>query len=78
MARPELAGKAQTVLGPVSGDDLGITLPHEHLVLDVSCLLIEPTDDREREFAHQPVSLENIGRIRFKPRSNLDNLQMLD
>ena len=27
-----LAGKAQTVLGPVSADELGISLTHEHLL----------------------------------------------
>src|SRR5712691_3844032 len=31
MRRSPMAGKAQTVLGPIPGDELGITLPHEHL-----------------------------------------------
>jgi predicted metal-dependent phosphotriesterase family hydrolase len=33
MANP-LSGKAQTVLGPVDGGAMGITLPHEHLLID--------------------------------------------
>ena len=26
------AGQAQTVLGPIAGEAMGITLPHEHLL----------------------------------------------
>jgi predicted metal-dependent phosphotriesterase family hydrolase len=29
--RQELSGKALTVMGPIPVNDLGITLPHEHL-----------------------------------------------
>ena len=34
MNGPPLSGKVQTVLGLVEPDDLGVTLPHEHLLLD--------------------------------------------
>ena len=34
--------RAQTVLGPVSGEDLGFTLPHEHLVFDGSAIFTAP------------------------------------
>jgi len=78
MRRLELAGKALTVLGPVSGDDLGITLPHEHIIIESSSNFREPSDATERELAHQPVTLKNCGIIRYFPRANLDNLSMTD
>lgn len=74
----ELAGKTQTVLGTIGGEDLGITLPHEHLIVDASSILKEPSDYRERQLKHQSVTLENVGNIRYNPRANLDSLRMLD
>src|SRR5579864_1463101 len=29
--------QVMTVLGPVASEELGVTLPHEHLLLDLSC-----------------------------------------
>ena len=29
-----LAGRLQTVLGAIAADDVGIALPHEHLLID--------------------------------------------
>ena len=78
MTGSKLAGKAQTVLGPVSGDELGITLTHEHFIEDDSSFFMEPADPKERQLAHQPVTLENAGRIRFAPISNLDNVITFD
>ena len=36
----ELTGKVQTVRGLISPDDLGVTLPHEHLFIDKSITLM--------------------------------------
>lgn len=36
MNRSELKGKVQTVLGLISPEDLGITLTHEHFIVDSS------------------------------------------
>ncbi len=78
MTGSKLAGKAQAVLGLVNGDELGITLPHEHFFEDDTCVFVEPSDIRERQFAHEPVTLENVGRIRYAPLSNLDNVVTFD
>jgi len=40
MDRTELTGKVQTVLGLISPDELGVTLPHEHLIDDGSCYFV--------------------------------------
>lgn len=32
---PNISGSAMTVLGPVSPDDLGVTLTHEHIFINL-------------------------------------------
>jgi phosphotriesterase-related protein len=73
-----LAGQAQTVLGPIAGEAMGITLPHEHLLIDFEVMFREPANGGERGLARQPVSLANLGWVRHNFSSNLDNLQLLD
>ena len=42
MAEMNLAGRAQTVLGVISPEKLGVTLTHEHLLIDMSPLFAPP------------------------------------
>src|SRR6266481_6656659 len=78
MATRALAGQAQTVLGPIAGEAMGITLPHEHLLIDFEVMFREPATGAERGLSRQPVSLANLGWVRHHFSSNLDNLQLLD
>jgi len=78
MPNSPLAGQAQTVLGPIAGEAMGITLPHEHLLIDFEVMFKEPASGSERGLARQPVSLANLGWVRQHFSSNLDNLQLLD
>lgn len=73
-----MVGKVQTVLGIIDAEDLGVTLPHEHLLIDMSVWFKEPDASSEKLLAYQPVSLENLGWIRYRPFSNLDNVRLLD
>jgi len=73
-----LSGQAQTVLGPIAAEAMGITLPHEHLLIDFEVMFKEPQAGSERGLSRQPVSLANLGWIRQHFSSNLDNLQLLD
>ena len=74
----KLARKVQTVLGLIDGDELGLTLPHEHLLLDLSVRfkLIEESVTA-KIMAQKPVSLDITGWLRFHLFENRDNL-MLD
>jgi phosphotriesterase-related protein len=78
MAR-ELAGRVQTVLGPIDGDELGLTLPHEHLLLDLS-VRFQLMDEAltARVMSEKPVSFEIIGWLRFHLFENRDNLVLDD
>jgi phosphotriesterase-related protein len=69
-----LSGKVQTVLGPIGGDSLGITLVHEHLLNDHSGYFKEPTLEIEKKQAWQTLQLENIYLVRLNPFCNRDNL----
>ena len=78
MSQTALTGKAQTVLGAIDADSLGIALPHEHLLVDGTVYFAEPAEATERMLAHQPVSLENLWWIRAHFMSNVDDQQLLD
>ena len=54
MKQAELAGKAQTVLGAVDGERLGITSSHEHIIWDMSAYFEEPEAASDRGLARQP------------------------
>ena len=72
-------GEVQTVLGPVKVDDLGIVLPHEHLLGDFRVYFLEPSDPFEKELAHQPVSMSNLSWVRSNfDTHSLDNLLIMD
>lgn len=71
----KIAGKALTVLGPIDGKDLGVTLPHEHLTIDhVKANFTEPKDPADREMAYKPVSYEILHWLRYNRTENKDNL----
>jgi len=76
--KEESTKKAQTVLGLVHPDDLGITLPHEHLLIDMGIWFVEPKEAELKKRAFEPVSIENISWIMYNQYNNLDNLRLLD
>ena len=78
MTNRETTGLVQTVLGPVRPETLGPTLTHEHLLIDFLCMFDPPDDPAERHKSFQPLTLENLGWIRYDPFRNRDNLLRLD
>jgi phosphotriesterase-related protein len=67
-----------TVLGPVDQESLGFTLPHEHLLFDLSVFLHEPDEDWKREYADAQVTMETTGALRRDPTICRDNLILRD
>jgi phosphotriesterase-related protein len=74
----DLAGKVQTVLGMIDPGEMGITLPHEHLFADITCLVEAPYEASQRGRAYEPVALENLGWIRYNYFRNFDNALLTD
>ena len=72
------AGRAQTVLGLVAPESLGLTLPHEHLFVDLRFLYREPSAGHARGHEREPVALGNLYEINYDWFSNLDNLSLTD
>jgi phosphotriesterase-related protein len=74
-----IAGKAQTVLGPVNGEELGVTLPHEHLTIDhVKANFHEPPNPEDKELADKPVTMDLLHWLRYYRTENKDNLRLPD
>lgn len=78
MSTPDSTGKALTVLGPVDPLNLGITLTHEHLLIDLSAAFVPPVNDEGRRLANEPLSIENLGWVRVNWASSNDNLVYQD
>src|ERR1700682_4656981 len=73
-----LSGKALTVLGAVDAESMGVTLPHEHLLIDFEVMFKERAAASDKGLAYQPVTLSNVGWVRQNFNANLDNLRLLD
>jgi phosphotriesterase-related protein len=67
-----------TVLGPMPVESMGVTLMHEHILLDTSSCWKRPCCASEIAIAEQPVSIEIIGELRMNPFLNRDNCFLLD
>ena len=73
-----MTGLVQTVLGPVAPEDLGPTMTHEHLLLDFTFMLKEPVEASALKRAHEPITLGNLGWVRYHHYGNRDNLLLVD
>jgi len=74
----EFSGKIQTVLGEIPSSEVGITLPHEHLLLDMPVWFFESEDPELKKLAYEPVAMEQLWWIWQHPFCNLDNLRLVD
>jgi phosphotriesterase-related protein len=82
----------QTVCGPIDAQQLGVTLPHEHLMVDASCLWTDPAGPSWlgpllaggpggasiEALAHGPVVMEHLGELLRAPHLSLDNLRLTE
>ncbi|WP_036839438.1 phosphotriesterase family protein [Pleomorphomonas oryzae] len=74
------SGAVMTVTGPVPVDEMGVTLMHEHILLDGAKAWRCPCDidDEGRSVSEQPVNIEIIGELRMNPYLNRDNVSLDD
>ncbi|MDO9545971.1 MAG: hypothetical protein Q7J07_04365 [Pelolinea sp.] len=65
------------VKGPIAESDLGLTLPHEHLFVDLSCYCpSEPQNEVGKEFYHREVSLSIRDQVVDHPWDIVDNTRL--
>lgn len=63
-----------SVSGILAEDELGLTLPHEHLFVDLRCYCpSEPQDAVQRDYYRQLVTLQNRSKVVNQPWEYRDN-----
>ena len=68
-----------TVLGPVPTRELGVVLPHEHLLIDTTtCYFQPPAETSQRALAESPVEITKLGLLRRNLFALRDNLVLSD
>src|SRR5436309_8946179 len=67
----------RTVLGPIAPENLGITLGHEHVLIDLRGLWDNPPPERAYLIDQEP-TLENLGAILRNPYDCQPNLLLDD
>lgn len=73
------AGKVHTVRGEVEPNQLGLTLPHEHLFVRImEGWFVQPRNEIEEQFAAQPMSLGILPMVARRAWSNRDNCRVED
>ena len=72
------AGRVQTVTGPIDPDGAGITLMHEHLLLDVGAYFAEPPEAGIRAWIDAPLTFDRLGYIPLYWHVSRDNTVILD
>ena len=74
----ERTGKVQTVEGLMEPGDLGVTLTHEHLLIDLAITRDRPSEASLRQSYYEPVSMKNLAHIRNHSMQNADNSRLMD
>jgi phosphotriesterase-related protein len=67
-----------TVLGDVSPESLGVTLPHEHLTIDLSCVWHPPDFAWQDGLVEAPLSVQTYGDLSLDPYVSRPNLVLDD
>jgi phosphotriesterase-related protein len=72
------SGQVMTVLGPITVEELGITLTHEHILSDCGCNGPEPPEASRKALFHRPLTMDILGEVRLLPQCNRDNQRLTD
>ena len=78
MPPSDMAGKVQTVLGPIEPQSLGVTMTHEHLLIDLMCYFTVPEEASNRWYVDRPITMDILGKIGRAWYYNKANLQQYD
>ena len=78
MSSRGLTGKVQTVLGPVDPGSLGVTLTHEHLLVDQRCYFDPPEEASARAWVHAPLTMDRLGGATERMAYFVDAITLLD
>lgn len=68
----------ETVNGPVSSDQLGITFVHEHILINLLNWLYVPQEASKQRILNAPLTLDILGEVKRDTFASKDNLIMDD
>jgi phosphotriesterase-related protein len=71
-------GRVTTVTGEISPEDMGLTLIHEHILVDASRWWRGPDSGVSERVAMGPVDVSILGELRMDPFANRDNCVLDD
>ncbi len=74
----EMTGRVQTVLGPVDPSELGPTVTHEHLLIDLRPYFEMPEEATARGDVDRELGFDMVGRARVVFMYNRDQMTLLD
>ncbi len=63
-----MTSKVRTVVGDVDASTLGVTMTHEHCVVDLRSWFVEPADAAERDL-DRPIEMSMLGELRRRQMS---------
>ncbi|MCM2449783.1 phosphotriesterase family protein [Agrobacterium vitis] len=72
------SGKVMTVAGPISVEQMGVTLMHEHILNDCRCWWHQPKTPDRQYLAEGFVCMEILGELRQDPFVNKHNITLDD
>jgi phosphotriesterase-related protein len=72
------AGQVMTVRGPIAAADLGVTLMHEHLFIDLSHLWDPPVHEWQKPLVDAELALETRGLLQVDPYISRTNMKLDD
>lgn len=72
------SGMVETVLGPIPSAEMGVTLPHEHILNDCRCWWNPPQEPERAHLATAPVHPGILSELRMDPFACLDNCALDD
>ena len=72
-------GKIQTVRNVIDPIDLGMTMTHEHLLIEFpDTFSVPPEESHRKQVFYEPITLQNRGLIYHHAWKNLDNSSIID
>ncbi len=72
------SGYVMTVLGPLPVGEMGVTLMHEHILVDASNKWVPPSCCAAGHVGEQKVHIGILGALRMNPLMNRDNCRLVD
>jgi len=70
--------RVETVRGSISPCELGVTLPHEHLLIDLTMCWVEPKERSKLSLVDAPITLDILHTLHRDASISRENLKLCD